>query len=122
MDFIECACSGKSLTRLIRPVILAILANESLHGYLINQRLEQWAMFKDNSPDVSGIYRTLKSMEEEKLIVSAWDFSDNAMPKRCFKVTPLGVKCLTQWIKTLESYQNSVKEILSAARLSLVKN
>jgi hypothetical protein len=39
MDFEDCACTGKSLMRLVRPAVLRVLAGEPLHGYLVVQRL-----------------------------------------------------------------------------------
>lgn len=121
MEFIDCACTGKFLTRLVRPAVLMILAESPAHGYIIIQHLEKYDMFKEQPPDVSGIYRTLKSMEEEKLVVSTWDISDNTIPKRCFTITPAGLECLSQWIKTLESYNQAINEILTHTREILKK-
>jgi len=71
LDFNECSCSGKRLGRLLRPAIMTLLAEEVLHGYRIVQRLKQMRMFKDLSPNPTGVYRLLKSLEENGMVTSA---------------------------------------------------
>jgi DNA-binding PadR family transcriptional regulator len=112
MEFAECPCTGKTLVRLLRPAILGILAKQPLHGYLILQRLEQMPMFKDPSPDTTGVYRTLKAMEDEGLLISKWNTAGNGPARRIFEITVDGKVCLKRWNKTLKRYQKDVDTLL----------
>ena len=118
MDFDDCPCSGKSLARLLQPAVMAVLAKEPLHGYRIAQRLRRLAMFRDHRPDPTGLYRLLKSMEEQGLVVSSWELADTGPAKRRFELTPSGRACLDQWIQTLEGYQAAVSQLLRMMRRS----
>ena len=117
--FEGCACTGKNLTRLVRPAILAVLARENLHGYLILERLAERAMFNDQPADPAGIYRVLKNMELEGLVTCAWDMQGSGPARRQYALTDRGRSCLGQWLGTLEAYLASVEDIVDNARSAL---
>ncbi|MFT4301670.1 MAG: PadR family transcriptional regulator [Desulfovibrio sp.] len=117
--FEGCACTGKNLTRLVRPAILAVLARENLHGYLILERLAERAMFNEQPADPAGIYRVLKSMELEGLVTCAWDMQGSGPARRQYALTDRGRSCLGQWLGTLEEYLASVQDIVDNARSAL---
>jgi len=116
MDFDDCACSGKTLGRLLQPAVMGILARQPLHGYLIVRRLEELAMFKDAPPDPTGLYRLLHGMEREKLVASSWDLADTGPAKRRFELTGSGRACLALWIRTLEGYRAAIDDLLKSIR------
>jgi DNA-binding PadR family transcriptional regulator len=118
MTFDECACSGKTLARLLQPAVMALLAQEPLHGYRLVQRLQQMAMFRDNPPDPTGLYRLLKSMEERGLVTSTWDLAERGPAKRRYKLTRSGRTCLRKWSKTLTDYADALKGILQIIQTS----
>ena len=111
MTFDECACSGKTLARLLQPAVMALLAQEPLHGYRLVQRLQQMAMFRGNPPDPTGLYRLLKSMEDRGLVTSTWDLAERGPAKRQYKLTRSGRTCLRKWAKTLAAYAAALDEI-----------
>ena len=53
----NCACTGKTLPKLLRPIILSVLASGDFHGYAITERLGHLAFFADQPPDYTGVYR-----------------------------------------------------------------
>jgi len=112
MDIDQCACTGKTLGRLVQPAIVALLAEEPLHGYLLVQRLAGMAMFRCQKPDPAGVYRALKAMEKEGIVVSSWDLADHGPAKRCFELTRAGRACLARWTETLEDYAASINDLL----------
>lgn len=116
MDFDQCACSGKSLGRLVQPAIMALLAEESLHGYLLVQRLSEMEMFGGQKPDPTGVYRTLRSMEEDGLVGSSWEFGDTGPAKRRFELTKSGRACLARWAQALAEYAIAIDDLLGAIR------
>jgi len=116
MDYNHCSCSGKSLARLLQPAVMAVLAGEALHGYLIAQRLKRMKMFKDRQPDPTGLYRLLKSMEEDGLVKYEWDLADSGPAKRRYELTADGYDCLAQWTHTLTDYNQALAELLKVIK------
>ncbi len=112
MTFEECACSGKTLARLVQPAVMALLAREPVHGYRLVQQLQEMAMFRGHPPDPTGLYRMLKSMEDRGLLTSTWDQADRGVGKRQYKLTRSGRACLRRWSKTLAEYKNALTEIV----------
>ncbi len=108
----NCPCSGKSLPRLLRPGIMALLACGKAHGYEIAQRLSALHMFTNREPDCAGIYRALKEMTDEGLVTSLWQTADPGPAKRVFSLTPAGKACLKTWHRTLADYREAIVELL----------
>lgn len=114
--FEGCACTGKSLARIVQPAVLAVLADEPLHGYLIVQRLMDLKMFREDAPDAAGVYRVLRTMEAEGLVTAVWNLGEAGPAKRCFQLTVVGRACMERWIPTLEEYANSIEDLVGAIR------
>ena len=112
MDFGECACTGNSLSRLLRPAIMGTLAKEAAHGYEVAQRLAQMRMFAGDPPDHAGLYRALNHMEQEGYLVSRWDTEHAGPARKIFSMTSDGRACLTQWRETLRGYRQGLDELL----------
>lgn len=115
MDFGKCACSGRTLGKLLRPAILAALARRPVHGYRIAQRLKGLSMFADAEPDHAGLYRALKTMEEERLVSAKWDLGDSGPARRQYQLTPAGRQCLAKWLGTLREYRCAIADLLTFA-------
>jgi DNA-binding PadR family transcriptional regulator len=113
MDIAQCACSGKNLDRLLRPTILGMLAREKTHGYDLVQRLNELKMFSDIPPDISGVYKVLKLMEEERLIAANLEFGESRPAKRSYSLTKDGMACLKKWAETLENYRAQIDGLLN---------
>jgi DNA-binding PadR family transcriptional regulator len=116
MDFDQCACSGKTLARLVQPAVMAVLAGGPLHGYLIVQRLGQLAAFRCQSPDPTGVYRVLKAMEQDGLVSAAWQLADTGPAKRAYALTDEGRRCLARWLQTLAEYHEAIGDLLQTVR------
>jgi DNA-binding PadR family transcriptional regulator len=113
MDLDQCVCSGKTLDRFLRPTILGLLARERTHGYDLVQQLQKLKMFSDIPPDTSGVYKVLKSMEEEGLVSSSWELGDVGPAKRSYAPTKNGMACLQRWMETLTHYRSQINGLLN---------
>lgn len=118
LDFDSCPCAGATLDKLIQPAILAVLAEGPLHGYKLSERIGKLPMHGGRRPDVSGVYRFLKTMERKGLVVSTWDVSGSGPAKKCYEITPAGRECLGRWIQTLEAFRTEIGVLLKVARRS----
>ncbi len=114
--FSGCPCMGASLDRLVQPAILVILAEGPLHGYRVTERIGAMPGFAGNKPDVSGVYRFLKTMEGNGLVVSSWDLSERGPARKSYQITSAGERCLRRWIKTLQQYREGIAVLLRTAR------
>ncbi|MEL7610552.1 MAG: helix-turn-helix transcriptional regulator [Bacillota bacterium] len=108
----KCSCKGDNLDKFVQPNILLELTRGKLHGYLLIQELEKKSLFCGNTLDNAGVYRTLKSMESRNLIRSEWDMEDPGPAKKVYMITPEGLQCLGNWLRTLEDYRAKVDELI----------
>jgi DNA-binding PadR family transcriptional regulator len=113
-DLTNCACTGKTLPKLLRPIILSMLTSGDSHGYAITEQLGHLAFFADQPPDHTGVYRALQSMEKEGLILSDWEHSRTGPGKRRYRLTPKGGACLKKWKHTLEEYRRTIDLLLAS--------
>ncbi|MBN2021155.1 MAG: helix-turn-helix transcriptional regulator [Pirellulales bacterium] len=111
-----CPCLGGTLDKLLHPAILVVLSRGPLHGYRIAQEIGGMPLLGGHAPDVSGIYRFLKHMEQEDFVVSTWDTSTCGPAKKAYEITPEGRRCLRQWIDTLAGYRDGISHLLRSAR------
>jgi len=110
--FSQCPCTGKTLAKIVQPAVLAVLAKQPLHGYLIVQRLSAMRMFRCECPDPAGVYRVLRSMDRRGLVTSTWDLGKAGPARRRFTLTARGRACLKRWARTLEEYADSIDDLL----------
>jgi len=115
-DFTDCPCAGKTLNKLVQPAILTVLAQKRLHGYAIVREVAEMPMFDGETPDATGIYRYLKSMEDSGFVTSSWDLPDAGPAKRQYELTSEGRGCLRRWTETLEAHRQAIGRLLSLAR------
>ena len=111
-DFTSCACTGRSLPKLVRPAVLSVLTRGPSHGYAIVEELKRLSFCGDQPPDHTGVYRALQDMETEGLIASDWEHPRSGPPKRCYKLTARGRNCLKKWKGTLEDYRRTIDVLL----------
>jgi PadR family transcriptional regulator PadR len=116
LDLEKCPCAGKSLPRLLRPGIMAFLAQGEAHGYQIAQQLSRMHMFAGCAPDHAGVYRALKDMADEGLVTSAWQTGDTGPARRVYALSDAGRRCLGTWLSTLQDYRRAIDELLRVVR------
>ena len=64
--------------------------------------------FIEDEVDISTIYRKLRTMEKDNLVISSWSESDQGPKKRIYKITDLGIEELDQWIDFLADRKNEL--------------
>jgi PadR family transcriptional regulator, regulatory protein PadR len=116
LELSTCPCAGITLDRLVQPAILTVLAEGPRHGYAVAEQISRRMALGEQKPDMSGVYRFLKVMEEKGLVVSSWDVSHGGPARKCYEITPDGLRCLARWIETLERHRDGIADLLGAAR------
>ena len=112
----HCSCVGATLDKMIQPAILAILTEGPLHGYEMAQKIGDIPHLFEESPDLSGIYRILKSFEKRGMVASSWNITQGGHPKRIFAITESGRQCLQHWMDTLQNYHKGIGSLLKTVQ------
>lgn len=107
----DCPCSGKHLPSLLRPTLLMLLEAGECHGYELIQQVGE-ACAHGGTPDTGGVYRTLRAMEEEGLLVSFWETSEPGPAKRRYRLTSDGRECLKRWVGSLKTYHTALNRLV----------
>ena len=113
-DMKNCACAGKSLPKLVRPAVLSVLAKGDSHGYAIVEYLKRQALCGGRSPDHTGVYRALQTMETEGLIASDWERPSSGPARHNYRLTAKGIACLRSWKSTLKHYKRTIDSLLQS--------
>lgn len=108
----RCACSGGNLDRFLQPIILAILREAPMTGYMIVKKIAGYSTFREGGPDPTGVYRYLKLMWGKGMLDKAVHPNDDKGEAVPYCITPLGEKCLEQWRQTLRDYGEQIHTLI----------
>ena len=92
-------------------MVLSILANEPVYGYLIQKRLNLASDGKVKLP-AGTLYPLLHRLESEKLIKSRWD-ATTGRKRKWYSVTAKGRKRLTHQADQWQQYANCVSRLIA---------
>ncbi len=97
--------------RFLRPFLLLFLYTKNAHGYELLERLKEHGLNYELQ-DIGYVYKTLRMMERDGSISSAWDVSGEGPGKRVYEITEGGKKELEEWAITLKSIRDSLTTFL----------
>jgi PadR family transcriptional regulator, regulatory protein PadR len=92
-------------TNWAQPVILVMLREWNSYGYEMMERMAEFGLEATNP---GTLYRTLRHMEKNGAVKSAWDTSKGGPPRRVYSITDAGEAYLEFWARALEQYQRNV--------------
>ncbi len=75
------------------------------------ERLAEFGLDED-SINISIIYRRLRNMEKDNLVVSSWSDSDQGPKKRMYQITDQGLLELDNWILLLKDRKKRITSII----------
>lgn len=78
----------------VRSCVLLLTAEVESHGYDLLDRLAGLGVL---GADAGGLYRVLRSMEQEGLLASRWETSDAGPARRTYTLTDDGMDWLHAW-------------------------
>ena len=122
LQMVGCPCTGATLNKFLQPGILVTLARGPMYGYRIAEELSKLPMTKGEKPDTTGLYRTLKSMEQRGLVASTWTRSAVGPDRRLYHLTGSGTACLRRWVQTLGEYHKAVGALFAYARTAYARS
>lgn len=93
---------------IIHNLILWIISKESIHGYGIMKKLEQFFNFNDSKCDInvnsSKIYPILSKMEKGGFIVGEWNINENNKRVKYYSITEDG----QDFLNDIQIHMNNV--------------
>ena len=100
-------------------LILWIISKETIHGYGLMKKLDEFFSFEDGDCDMkinsSKIYPILSRMEDKGLISGEWKINENNKRVKYYSITDDGMEVLNQ----IQSHMSSILEHPSWLAFSL---
>ena len=96
--------------RFTEPALLLLLRERPAHGYDLMERLPE--LTGDERVEMGNLYRLLRALEEEGLVLSEWDATSAGPAKRRYAITETGAQLLDQWVDALRTSQERTGRFL----------
>ncbi len=105
----ECRCRGGRPRHFMRPCLLLLLSEGHAHGYELMEKLGVFGF----EPDPGAVYRHLRRMEAENLVLSEWETESAGPAKRIYKITDEGKDLLDTWTVHVIRNKQIMEDFLS---------
>jgi len=97
------------LARMLNPLLLILMQNGPAHVYTLLSQIEKFG-FKNIDP--SMVYRSMRQMEMQGIVESAWDETETqGPPRRVYHLTPFGNERLNDYIEDLKDTREMIDSI-----------
>ena len=111
-----CSCGMGNLYRFVEPVVLLLLREKGRScGYNLCAELQDHAL-TDAEIDKAALYRTLRQLEKNGNVKSAWETGEGGPARRVYRLTRNGEKHLQEWAVVLEHLSKSMARFVTTAR------
>lgn len=94
----------------IRACLLLLLREQQAHGYDLIERV---AALGFEPPDPGGLYRSLRRLEQDGLVSSAWEPSQAGPQRRIYQITRAGMEELHVRAKAMSAGARIVETVLA---------
>lgn len=99
--------------RVVEPALLLLLAERPTHGYELLERLP--GLVGGERVDVGNVYRILRGLEGEGLVVSEWRADLPGPAKRTYVLTDEGRALLAAWLDALAALREELEVFVDRA-------
>jgi PadR family transcriptional regulator PadR len=111
-----CTCAMGNLYRFVEPVVLLLLKKKGhSYGYDLSGDLQEYAL-TDAQIERGALYRTLRQLEANGNVVSAWDIDGTGPARRVYKLTARGDRHLDEWATVLQHVSQSMARFVAETR------
>ena len=100
------------MERFLETCLLFLVDEEPGHGYGLMDRLGEFG-FPADSLNVGTLYRTLRRLEEEKLVFSDWEEGGQGPRRRVYTITLKGRENLAMWSEIIRGNKERIERLLS---------
>ncbi|MEG6521401.1 PadR family transcriptional regulator [Desulfotomaculum sp. 1211_IL3151] len=112
--------SGR-MDKMLIPTLLYFLSLKPAHGYELIQKINE-SGFSEVEADPATIYRNLRRIEEDGLVISQWETEHTGPARRAYQLSPEGHQALAYCVQLItekvarmqafiDQYQQGVKGV-----------
>ena len=94
----------------LQPFLLLALEQWQSHGYELIRRM---SAFGFETLDRGSVYRTLRQLEKDGLVISGWDTSKDGPARRLYSLTDAGRVYLSTCAASLRGYQMMLNQFFT---------
>ena len=102
---------NNQMERFIEVCLLVLLKEEPGYGYGLIDELAGFGL-DPAQLNVSTLYRSLRKMEKEKLVISKWESGGQGPRRRVYEITDQGAQDLKQWIQILKMRKQRIEQLI----------
>jgi poly-beta-hydroxybutyrate-responsive repressor len=97
--------------RYVQPSILMGLYTKPSYGYELIQTIQRFGFVEGQAPP-GMIYRHLRQLEEDGLVISQWETEGAGPAKRIYHLTDEGKHMLAIWIEYMEKQAQNIGDLI----------
>jgi poly-beta-hydroxybutyrate-responsive repressor len=101
----EAGAGAFGLRDFLTPYVLLAISAQRAHGYLIEQYLRGLGLAQ---VEMSTLYRTLRQLEKQGLVTSAWEAGPGGPARRVYALTDAGQTWLRAGAGALAAYRSAI--------------
>ena len=94
------------------PALLLLVSQGPTHGYELLERLP--ALTGEERVDVGNVYRALRALEDDGIVVSEWRADLPGPAKRSYTLTDEGRVLLDEWLRALAALRDELNTFLAS--------
>ena len=98
------------IERFGEPALLLLLRERATHGYDLLERLPE--LLPGERIDMGNLYRVLRALEEDGIVVSEWREDVPGPAKRRYELTDTGRRLLDRWALSLRDARATIDDFL----------
>ena len=108
-----CNAGRKTADRFLEACLLQLLSQETGHGYVLMEQLQQFGISTD-ALNISTLYRTLRHMEKEGCLESEWEEGGPGPKRRIYLISEKGKKELEIRIRMMKARKSGIDRLINA--------
>ena len=108
---VSCRCPEVRVRSFLQPQLMLLLLKKPAHGYEMMDLLAQDAETPEADPGL--LYRTLRQLEEDGLVRSAWDTEGRGPARRVYELTDEGLEYLHAWAVNIRKTRQRLDRFLA---------
>jgi PadR family transcriptional regulator PadR len=97
--------------RYIQPSILLGLLRKGSYGYELIQNIQKFGFVEGSAPP-GMIYRHLRQLEQDGLVLSRWETKGAGPAKRMYTITDEGKEVLAIWIGYMKKQAKNLNDFI----------
>lgn len=101
----------------LTPYVLLAISAQRAHGYLIEQYIRGLGLAQ---VEMSTLYRTLRQLEKDGFVTSAWEAGPGGPARRVYSLTDAGRAWLRTGAAALEAYRSAIDAFFGSYRKAAV--